>query len=78
MSDKITGVQAITKDEPSRIRTSLGTARLGVGLERAPDGEFWLWMGDGTRTLGVKMTADEVAKFAIAIGLFPSADFGGE
>ena len=78
MEENITGIEAVTKDSPHRVNTSKGTERDGVGLEigkgRFKD-SFWLWMGDGKRTLGVQMTPEEVNCFTMALIAFTNSSY---
>lgn len=72
MSDKIYGIEAGIKDEPARAVLKGGGNKNGVGLDRSfrKDGTFELYMGDGSTTLVVNMTTDEVQKFALAMSLY--------
>lgn len=78
MEENITGIEAVTKDSPHIVNTSKGTERDGVGLEigkgRFKD-TYWLWMGDGKRTLGVQMTHEEVGHFAMALSAFTNSGY---
>jgi hypothetical protein len=76
MEKNITGIEAVTKDSPRRVNTREGTERAGVGLEVGlKTDSYWLWMGDGKRTLGVQMTHEEVGYFTLALSAFTNSDY---
>jgi hypothetical protein len=77
--ERIYGIEAVTKDEPARCVLKGGGQKNGVGLDESfrKDGTFELWMGDGTRTLTLNITKDEVSKFALAMWAFAMGGLEG-
>jgi hypothetical protein len=75
MGETINGIEAVTRHDVQEVVIN-GEQRRGVGLMVAANqGDYWLWVCDGSKTLAVQMTSEEVGHFAIALGAFPHSGF---